>query len=148
MQCHSIFKRDRDKKGTRERKAVVRQLKLFMNCQGRHFTTDCPSKFNCRTCKGRHLTSLHSDRPVEQQSGVKSGATFSGPPVLLSTAMAGIDDTAGETLMFRALLGSGSQRSFVTADAATKLNLARTTFDVKISGIGGRQKQQSKLSVA
>ena len=53
--------------------------------------------------------------------------------------MVGIDDTAGKTLMFRALLDSGSQTSFITADAASKLNLARSTVDVKTSGIGGGQ---------
>ena len=76
-----------------------------------------------------------------------SGAAFSGPSVLLSTAMVGIDDTAGKTLMFRALLDSGSQTSFITADAASKLNLARSTVDVKISGNGGRQ-QAAKESVS
>ena len=137
---HSISQCDRYKQlGTRERKTVVRKLKLCMNCLGRHFVADCPSKFSCRTCNGRHHTSLHFDRAVEQQSGVTSGATFSGPSVLLSTAMVGIDDIAGKTLTFRALLDSGSQASFITADAASKLNLARSTVDVKISGIGGRQ---------
>ena len=144
---HSIFQCDRYKQlGTRERRAVVRKLKLCMNCLGRHFVADCPSKFSCRTCNGRHHTSLHFDCAVEQQSGVTSGATFSGPSVLLSTAMVGIDDTAGKTLMFRALLDSGSQTSFITADAASKLNIARSTVDVKISGIGGRQ-QAAKESV-
>ena len=145
---HSISQCDRYKQlGTREKKAVVRKLKLCMNCLGRHFVADCPSKFSCRTCNGRHRTSLHFDRAVEQQSGVTSGATFSGPSVLLSTAMVGIDDTTGKTLMFRALLDSGSQTSFITADAASKLNLARSTVDVKISGIGGRQ-QAAKESVS
>ena len=145
---HSISQCDRYKQlGTREKKAVVRKLKLCMNCLGRHFVADCPSKFSCRTCNGRHHTSLHFDRAVEQQSGVTSGATFSGPSVLLSTAMVGIDDTAGKTLMFRALLDSGSQTSFITADAASKLNLVRSTVDVKISGIGGRQ-QAAKESVS
>ena len=116
---HSISQCDRYKQlGTRERKAVVRKLKLCMKCLGPHFVADCPSKFSGRTCNGRHHTSLHFDRPVEQQSGVTSGATFSGPSVLLSTAMVGIDDAAGETLMFRALLDSGSQTSFITTDAA------------------------------
>ena len=145
---HSISQCDRYKQlGTREKKTVVRKLKLCMNCLGRHFVADCPSKFSCRTCKGRHHTSLHFDRSVEQQSGVMSGATFSGPSVLLSTAMVGIDDTAGKTLMFRALLDSGSQTSFITAEAASKLNLARSTVDVKISGVGGRQ-QAAKESVS
>ena len=138
---HSISQCNRYKQlGTRERKAVVRKLcmKLCMNCLVRHFVADCPSKFSCRTCNGGHHTSLHFDRPVEQQSGVTSGAIFSGPSVLLSTAMVGIDDEAGETLMFRALLDSGSQTSFITADAASKLKIARSAVDVKISGIGGR----------
>ena len=143
---HSISQCDRYKQlGTRERKTVVRKLKLCMNYLGRHFVADCPSKFSCRTCKGRHHTSLHFE--VEQQSGVTSGATFSGPYVLLSTAMVGIDDTAGKSLMFRALLDSGSQTTFITAEAASKLNLARSTVDVKISGIGGRQ-QAAKESVS
>ena len=60
--------------------------------------------------------------------------------------MVGIDDTTGKTLMFRALLDSGSQTSFITADAASKLNIARSTVDVNISGIGGRQ-QAAKESV-
>ena len=60
--------------------------------------------------------------------------------------MDSIVDTAGKTLMFQALLDSGSQTSFITADAASKHNLARSTVDVKISGIGGRQ-QAAKASV-
>ena len=144
---HSISQCDRYKQSGRcEREVVVRKLKLCMSCLGRHFVADCPSKFSCRTCNGRHHTSLHFDRPVEQQSAVTSGATFSGPSVLLSTAMVGIDDAAGETLMFRALLDSGSQTSFITADAASKLNIARSTVDVKISWIGGRQ-QAAKEAV-
>ena len=91
-----------------------------------------------------HIAALY--RAVEQQSGVTSGATFSGPSVLLSAAMVGIDDKAGKTLKFRALLDSGSQTSFITADAASKLNIACSTVDVKISGIGGRQ-QAAKESV-
>ena len=117
-----------------------------MNGLGRHFVADCPSKFSCRTCNGRHHTSLHFACTVEQQSGVTSGATFSRPSLILSTAMNGIDDAAGETLTFRALLDSGSQTSFITADVASKLNIARSTVDVKISGIGGRQ-QAAKESV-
>ena len=147
---HSISHCNRYKQlGTRERKTVVRKLKLCMNCLRRHFVADCPSKFSCRSCNGRHHTSLHFDRAVEQQSGVTSGAPFSGPSVLLSTAIVGIDDTAGRTLMFRALLDCGSQTSLITADAAStfKINLARSTVDMKISGIGGRQ-QAAKESVS
>ena len=44
------------------------------------------------------------------------------------------------------MLESGSQTSFITADAASKLNIAGSEVDVKISGIGGRQ-QASKESV-
>ena len=144
---HSISQCDRYKQlGTKERKAVVKKLKLCLNCLGRHFVADCPSKFSCRTCNGRHHTSLHFERTAEQ-GGVTSGAAFSGPSVILSTAMVGIEDTAGNTLMFRALLDSGSQTSFITADAASKLNIARSTVDVKVSGIGGGRQQTAKESV-
>ena len=69
----SISPCDRYKQmGTREKKAVVKKLKLCMNCLGRYFVADCPAKFSCRFCNGRHQTSLHFDRPVEQQSGVTS----------------------------------------------------------------------------
>ena len=47
---HSISQCDRYKQlGTRERKEVVRKL-----CLGRHFVADCPSKFSCHSCNGRH----------------------------------------------------------------------------------------------
>ena len=48
--------------------------------------------------------------------------------------------------MFRALLDYGSQTSLITSDAASKLNIARSTVDVNISGIVGRQ-QAAKESV-
>ena len=144
---HSFSQCNRYKQlGTREKKAVVRKIKRCMNLLGRHFLADCPSKFSCCTYNGRNHTSLHFDRPVEQQNGVTNGTTFSGPSVLLSTAIVGIDDAAGETLMFRALLDSGSQTSFITASAASNHNIARSTVDVKISGIDGRQ-QAAKESV-
>ena len=144
---HSISQCDRYKQlSTRDKKAIVKKLKLCINCLGRHFVADCPSKFNCRTCNGRHHTSLHLDRMPEQQSGVTSEATFSGPSVILSTALVGVDDGTGNTLMLRTLLDSGSQASFITADAASKLNVNRSTVDVKVSGIGGRQ-QAAKESV-
>ena len=50
-------------------------------------------------------------------------------------------------IMFRALLDSGSQTSFITADAASKFNLVRSTVDVKISGIGGRQEAANSASL-
>ena len=59
--------------------------------------------------------------------------------------MVAIDDAAGKTMMFRALLDSGSQASFITADAASKLNIARSTVDVNVSGIGGRQQAAKEL---
>ena len=113
---HSISQCDRYKQlSTRDKKAIVKKLKLCINCLGRHFVADCPSKFNCRTCNGRHHTSLHLDRTPEQQCGVTSATTFSGPSVILSTALVGVDDRTGNTLMLRNLLDSGSQASFITA---------------------------------
>ena len=40
--------------------------------------------------------------------------------------------------MFSALLDHAPQPFFITADGALKRNLARSTVDVNISGIGGR----------
>ena len=148
-ESHSVSQCDHYKQlSTCERKAVVRKLKLCMNCRGWHFVGECQSKFSCRTCNERHHTSLHFDCPVEQQGSVTSGATFCGQSVHLSAAMVGIDDIAAKTLMFRALLDSGSQTSFITADAASKLNLARSTVDVKTSGVVGRQQAAKECQSA
>ena len=57
---HSISQYYRYKQlGTPERKALMRKLKLCMNCLGRQFVAECPSKFSCRTCNGRPHISLH-----------------------------------------------------------------------------------------
>ena len=61
--------------------------------------------------------------------------------------MVGIYDTDGNILIFRSLLDSRSQTTFIKEDAASKLNLARSTVDVKLSGIDGRQ-QATKESVS
>ena len=49
---HSISQCDRYMQlGTREKKAVVRKLKLCMNCQGRNFVADCPAKLEAMSLK-------------------------------------------------------------------------------------------------
>ena len=131
--------------GARGRKAAARKLKLCMNCLGRHFVLDSPSQLSCRTYNGRHHTSPNIDRLVEHQVGLTSCATFRGASVLLSTAMVGIDNTAGMTLMFPALLYSVSQTSFITANDAWKRHLARSAVDVKVSGDGNKQQRSQSV---
>ena len=62
---HSISQCDTYKQsGTREKKAVVTKHKLCVNCQGRHFVGDCPSKFSCRIIHHCTLIVQSSSRVV------------------------------------------------------------------------------------
>ncbi len=105
---------------------LVKRRKACLNClSSDHSASDCPSKFTCKGCKGKHHTLLHKDRQPgpkkeckeEQEekaadtgSYMTSGHCSGGTPitsVLLATAMVKIRNSAGSEVLIRAVLDSG-----------------------------------------
>ena len=76
----------------RERSDFVFKKKLCANCllptDKNHTTRTCPSKYNCRTCNGRHNSILHWEKPktnshdekaVSPKPAISSSSSSSAP---------------------------------------------------------------------
>nr|XP_043065771.1 uncharacterized protein LOC122321020 [Drosophila bipectinata] len=51
-----------------QRRSMAKEKSLCFNClRSGHFTRQCESKFNCRTCHGRHHTLLHVQQAASAQ---------------------------------------------------------------------------------
>ncbi|XP_059062082.1 uncharacterized protein LOC131854916 [Achroia grisella] len=137
-----------------DRCKIVTQNKLCENClRLGHSATDC--RFGpCRHCSCKHNTLLHRD-DTHLQREVTDGGTqnnaltlftldnkshaqvsTNSEPVLLSTAVLGVRDKSKNYISVRALLDSGSQRSFITQSLCNKINaqLIQSTYNIK--GVG------------
>ena len=44
-----------------QKRRMVLDHKLCLNCLGHHLKNDCKSQHNCRSCKRKHHTTLHDD---------------------------------------------------------------------------------------
>ena len=129
-------------KGSEERKCILRKYaKCFIWLNSGHRSFDCRNKdrFKCRVCKGRHHTSIYSDRPNAAHGNKKTlaqestplflnanatswvGGAGSGGNVALQAALANVEGMKKETL--RVLFDTGSHKSFITAEVVVKLGL-------------------------
>lgn len=135
----------------KERSNRARELKVCFNCLGTgHLLEDCPSKFTCRFCQGKHHSLLHlgdkdkATSPNEENgtSSVCHALNDSAQPAdstlesLLGTACAVLDGSE-RSLTARLLLDSGSHFTFITSQLAKKLGGSLKPFDGRISGLGG-----------
>ncbi|XP_061168132.1 uncharacterized protein LOC133177057 [Saccostrea echinata] len=155
-------------KNFNDRMRIVKRDKLCFNCLGRHRVADCQSKFNCKTCKKRHHTSLCSNheevKPIKESipsfqskitertetSVMHSSSHRDQPNVLLQTAVAPV--TFGKlTTDANILFDEGAQRSFISRSLADKIELTPTGYeDINILGFGdsGKDKRVQKLQTA
>lgn len=157
---HALYKcPDFNSKPPNERFQFVKQKNLCVNCLSHiHKTINCNSTMTCRTCKKKHHSLLHFDRPVESSNSgdvnsqlvvpnanapraetqTQSLAGFSRAPasVLLSTALVEVLDIRGHYQKIRALIDTGSQTSLIAQKCANRLGLPRHKFYSEIQGIG------------
>ena len=155
--------------------AIVKRNNLCFNCLARYKVTQCNSKFRCRVCKRKHHTSLctsssqpsapsgTSEPPKSDKDDSKKtlvsftpatqNSSVPHPPVqatscLLKTAIA-IISTPDVSLEGNILFDEGAQRSFITQEIATKLNLKPYGKDsISLASFGSNSAMHRSLSVA
>ena len=147
---------------------VVKRENLCFNCLGKHKISQCNSKFRCKHCNRKHHTSLckptSSDNATPDSQKKDTEPKLPTTPVLygscspqynsapktislLKTAIAPIS-TNGLCIQGNILFDEGSQRSFITMDAATKLNLRPTnTEHVTIAPFGVEHSSPQPIAV-
>lgn len=141
FKCSVLLKKD-----VRERIELAKTKRVCLNClSGTHKTHDCKNKYTCKTCKKYHHSLLHLEKSiksnlaqVETLNVHANLAVNHAGSVLLATAMIGVRNKYGETIMLRALLDQGSQSAFISESAAQTLKLRRESISAEITGIGAK----------
>ena len=110
---------------------LKRKRRCFVCLSSGHQKRDCPSKYICKNCNGRHHISICFGK----SRGEKNGSTVSdqnlvmsarseSEAILLQTATAEVHDCWEKArTMGRIMFDSGSQRSFITDELRKKLKL-------------------------
>lgn len=145
----------------KERFFLARKHKICFNClTAGHFPDKCPLKNNCVSCQRRHHVLLHDVlfAPVnvtetEQSessnfSNVNVGSQVSNvishfarpanvaSSILLATAFVKVSGPQGQSVMLRALIDQGSERSFISEAAVQALQVPRQAFSAIVTGLG------------
>ncbi len=142
--CSTFLSYDIDK-----RNKFARDRKLCINCfSNTHGCKTCPSKFSCRTCNGRHHSTLHRER--ENSTTSTAATTSDDPNVNTATTDAStarqvrflysaqvLLKNGDRTSRARALLDSGAAIPMMTEHLATELNLKRVYNPIPVHGITG-----------
>ncbi len=134
-----------------------------------HISKDCRSGFKCRTCQGRHHITICSRRnsdhggqqssssqgetpPTTMQSGTSTDTMYAGAhtPILLQTARMQLFNPVSTRpgLVARAVMDSGSQRTYITSHLRDQLNLPRMeTETLRIKTFGAAETQNTSCDV-
>ena len=99
-------------KSNDERKKILSTKRLCYNCMGaRHRASDCKSKNTCRTCNGKHHTSIcDKDQNPPRESGMTANLVGDNGAVVHPVVVVRIDG-----YKFRALLDSGASHSYISS---------------------------------
>ncbi|XP_024875256.1 uncharacterized protein LOC112456750, partial [Temnothorax curvispinosus] len=146
-----MFCEDYKRKTAQERKQLVDNKNLCLNCLGSHKVSECASKKGCAACGARHHTSVHDAcREVEVAKTVHAAQRLAVKPsaVLLATARVRVADRFGTLHHARALVDQGSESSLVTERLAQRLKLPRSRTSVSIFGVGGQKTAVAKGRVS
>ncbi|XP_071653060.1 uncharacterized protein [Temnothorax longispinosus] len=138
-------------KTAQERRQLVDDKNLCLNCLGSHKVSECASKKGCAACGARHHTSVHDAcREVEVAKTVHAAQRLAVKPsaVLLATARVRVADRFGTLHRARALVDQGSESSLVTKRLAQRLKLPRSCTSVSIFGVGGQKTAVAKGRVS
>ncbi len=146
-----------------DRFKLVQRKKACLNClSSDHRASECPSKFTCKECKGKHHTLVHKDcqpdpkkecKEDQEQKTDNAGSYMvsthcsGGTPttsVLLVIAVLKIRNSAVSEVCLRGLPDSESQASFITEVMSKALMLDMQKCRAMISTLGTGQHQKKK----
>lgn len=102
-----MFCEEYRKKTASERKQLVEEKGLCLNCLGRHKVSECSSKRDCSACGARHHSSIHDaccGGGVTVTSHLARNPAPKGVTVLLATARVRVADHCGTWHQARALI--------------------------------------------
>ncbi|OXA48900.1 uncharacterized protein LOC110855150 [Folsomia candida] len=118
----------------KDRSDFVKKGGLCFNClRSGHSSDKCSSTSTCRSCGGKHHSSLH--RPKQPESTAAAAAdkpltlnhhskvTNCFPQTLLATAIVTVCDIRGQPQQLRVLLDGGSDTHIVSSKAIRRLGL-------------------------
>ncbi|XP_058840891.1 uncharacterized protein LOC131696364 [Topomyia yanbarensis] len=143
---------------------LVNSNRLCSNCfRSDHFVKNCPSKFRCRTCKGKHHTIIHPGFPsskdttkavtlatsasqeaeLDRKAAGQNASTSTlvntatiGLNTFLMTAVVKVVDRHGNELLARAMLDCGSMSNIMTERLSQMLRLNGRKMDINVHGVG------------
>ena len=157
-----------------DRLAIVKKNNLCFNCLAHHKVIQCTSKYRCRKCKRKHHTSLctgpaqpttpsetpdpskkdtnESNKTVVTLTPATQKCSVNQPPkqagaCLLKTAIATVSST-DTSLEGNILFDEGAQRSFISQEMATKLNLQPNNKEsISLASFGSNSAAHRNLPV-
>ncbi|XP_058447742.1 uncharacterized protein LOC131428096 [Malaya genurostris] len=164
---HLIYKCGQFKElNVSSRYAKVKQAGLCFNClRHGHRTLDCNSDKTCKSCKRKHHSLLHEEKPVPvnqsdnqpteqtpksddcQEAAVQSGSVncatslMMTQQVLLSTAEILVTEAGNISFPCRVLLDSGSDSNLISEPFAKRLKLTLVKINMPISGLNNTETQ-------
>ena len=105
-----------------------------------HVARDCPSKYSCRKCNGKHHISICTTSSDDSKGANNVSTNISvSDGVLLQTASGEVTSPDGcNRLRTRFLFDSGSQRSYVTEQVSKRLNLKAVRSERIVTRTFGR----------
>ena len=157
-----------------KRYSIVRDARVCFNCLNRHSVSKCKSRNRCKVCHRKHHTSLCQNveppPPVSSNASAATNKISGAPttdntaapsvssyhisdtdrhtPVLLKTAVASVG-SHNNHISAHILFDEGSQRSFITSDVATKLDLKPETQEtISLSTFGGNTSSVKRIDTA
>lgn len=146
------------KENISKRFQFVKRMNFCFRClSAGHKNSECPSSILCETCNQNHNRLLHFVKRREEstESAAKPASTPSITPEkssttallqtsslltlsddgLLGTAVLQIRDAFGTLVPFRAIVDTGSQRSYLTQSLASRLGFQKIKSQLSVAGI-------------
>jgi len=165
--AHSAYNCDRVT-DYQKRLDIIKRSNLCFNCLANHRVPQCSSKFRCRKCKKKHHTRLcnnsashtksETSRSDDKAVGSATPTTTAGlltpasccktpksTACLLKTAVAPIIAN-GIKSQANILFNEGAQRSFLSAEMASELQISPTTqTNIAMASFGSTSMTHQKL---